>query len=65
MRGEVLLLTSNVNITANTDETSMTENYDHPWGCQLLIADFIEQGGNFDYRTANVNLDNVAVYNCS
>ena len=65
MRGEVLLLSSNVNITANTDETSRTPNYDHPWGCQLLIADFNEQSGDFEYRQADVNLDHVAIYNCS
>ena len=33
MRGEVLLLSSNVNVTASTDAASMTPAYPEPYGC--------------------------------
>ena len=33
MRGEVLTLSSNVNITASTDALSMTPAYPQPYGC--------------------------------
>lgn len=64
MRGEVLLLTSNVNITASTDAESMTPAYPEPYGCQIIVADFFEPQG-FTYRKGSINFDNVAVYNCS
>jgi hypothetical protein len=64
MRGEVLQLSSNVNITASTDELSTTPAYPRPYGCQILVADFFEPH-NFEYRAGSINFDNVAVYNCS
>jgi hypothetical protein len=64
MRGEVLLLSSNVNVTASTDAESMTMAYPFPWGCQILVADFFEPS-DFKYRVGSINFDNVAVYNCS
>ena len=64
MRGEVLLLTSNVNVTANTDSTSMTRNYPKPFGCQIIVADFFEPL-DFKYRYGEIELDNIAVYGCS
>jgi len=64
MRGEVLLLTSNVNITASTDAESMTPAYPRPYGCQVLVADFFEPT-DFSYRSGEIRFDNVAVYNCS
>ena len=64
MRGEVLLLSSNVNVTASTDDLSMTPAYPEPYGCQILVADFFELS-DFTYRKGSINFDNVAVYNCS
>lgn len=64
MRGEILLLSSNVNVTASTDAESMTLAYPHPFGCQILVADFFEPS-DFSYRAGSINFDNVAVYNCS
>ena len=64
MRGEVLLLSSNVNITASTDANSMTYTYPRPFGCQILVSDYFEPS-DFTYRYGEVNLDNVAVFNCS
>ena len=64
MRGEVLLLTSNVNVTASTDSTSMTLAYPRPFGCQILVSDFFEPA-DFTYRYGEINLDNVSVFNCS
>lgn len=49
MRGEVLLLNSNVNVTASTDAMSMTPAYPRPYGCQILVSDFIEPA-DFTYR---------------
>lgn len=64
MRGEVLLLSSNVNVTASTDALSMTPAYPQPFPCQILVADFFEPS-DFTYRKGSINFDNVAVYNCS
>ena len=64
MRGEVLLLSSNVNVTASTDALSMTPAYPRPYGCQILVSDFFEPS-DFTYRYGSINFDNVAVYNCS
>jgi hypothetical protein len=64
MRGEVLLLSSNVNVTASTDAASMTPAYPHPYGCQILVSDFFEPDGSA-YRYGSINFDSVAVYNCS
>ena len=57
MRGEVLQLSSNVNVTASEDAEG-------PHGCHILVADFFEPH-SFEYRAGSVNLDHVAVYNCS
>jgi len=64
MRGEVLLLSSNVNVTASTDEMSRTYAYPEPYGCQILVADFFEPL-DLSYRAGSINFDNVAVFNCS
>lgn len=54
MRGEVVLLTRNVKIVGeNTDS----------WGGQILVADNLEMDGT--YRTGELIMDNVEVYNCS
>ena len=57
MRGEVLQLSSNVNVTASNESLE-------PHGCHILVADFFEPH-SFEYRSGSVNFDNVAVYNCS
>ena len=64
MRGEVLLLSSNVNVTASTDDASMTVEYPRPYGCQILVSDFFEPS-DFTYRYGEINLDNVSIFNCS
>ena len=64
MRGEVLTLSSNVNVTADTSELSRTRAYPEPHGCQILVSDFFELL-DFTYRAGSINFDNVAVYNCS
>lgn len=64
MRAEVLLLSSNVNITASTDAESMTPAYPRPYGCQVLVADFFEPS-DFSYRQGEIRFDNVAIFNCS
>lgn len=64
MRGEVLLLSSNVNITASTDAASMSAAYPRPYGCQILVSDFFEPE-DFTYRFGEINIDNVALFNCS
>ena len=64
MRGEVLLLTSNVNVTASTDDASMTPEYPRPYGCQILVSDFFEPA-DFTYRYGEINLDSVSIFNCS
>lgn len=64
MRGEVLTLSSNVNVTADTSELSRTPAYPDPYGCQILVSDFFEPS-DFTYRAGSIDFDNVAVYNCS
>ena len=64
LRGEVLTLSSNVNVTADTSELSRTPAYPEPYGCQILVSDFFEPS-DFTYRAGSINFDNVAVYNCS
>jgi hypothetical protein len=50
MRGEVLLLSSNVNVTASTDAASMTPAYPRPYGCQILVSDFFEPDATMTRR---------------
>lgn len=68
MRGEVLLLSSNVNVTASTDAASMSPAYPRPYGCQILVSDFFDNTDDPNkrkHRIGEINLDNVAVFNCS
>ena len=55
MRGEVLLLSSNVNVTSGPDLK---------YQCHILVADFFEPA-DFSYRAGSISFDNVAIYNCS
>jgi len=64
MRGEVLLLSSNVNITANTDSSSQTVAHPEPYGCHVLVSDFFEPS-DFTYRTGSIIADNIAINHCS
>jgi hypothetical protein len=64
MRGEVLVLSSNVNVTASTDENSKTYAYPEPYGCQILVADFFEPF-DLSYKSGSIHFDNVAIFNCS
>ena len=63
MRGEVLTLSSNVMVTSDTSELSMTPLYPEPWPGHILVSDYFES--DFTYRTGSIELDNVSIYNCS
>jgi len=63
MRGEVLLLSSNVRITGSTGPDSMTLAYPRPHGCHVLVADFFEP--DFTLRVGSIDFDNVAIQGCS
>ena len=64
MRGEVLLLSSNVNITGNTDSSSQTVAHPEPYGCHVLVSDFFEPS-DLTYRTGSIIADNIAINHCS
>ena len=65
MRGEVLLLSSNVKITGNTGASSRTPSHPEPYGCHILIADFFDVLDNFKYNAGSIIADNIEVSNCS
>ncbi len=54
MRGEVLLLSRNIQIIGNDTEA---------WGCQVVTSDFVEANGV--WRFGSTIMDNVEIYNCS
>ena len=64
MRGEVLLLSSNINITADPGTMIPNQNnpYPKPYGCHMIITTFSEKSG---LRAGRANIDNVAFYQCS
>lgn len=64
MRGEVMLLTRDIMITASTDANSTTLAHPIPWPCRVLVADFFEPW-DFVYRKGTINFDHVSIYNCS
>lgn len=64
MRGEVMLLTRDIMITASTDANSTTRAHPEPWPCRVLVADFFEPA-DFKYRKGEIHLDGVSIYNCS
>lgn len=64
MRGEVLLLSRDVNITASTDSESRTTAHPTPWGCRVLVSDFFEPI-DLEYRKGTIMMDNVSIFNCS
>jgi len=64
MRGEVMLLTRDIMITASTDTNSTTKAHPEPWPCRVLVADFFEPS-DFKYRKGTIHMDNVSIYNCS
>ena len=64
MRGEVMLLTRSIMITASYDTDSSTKAHPEAWGCQMILSDFFEPD-NFEYREANIDLNYVSLYNCS
>lgn len=49
MRGEVMLLTRNIMIKANTDASSKTKAHPEHWPCRVLVSDFFEPS-DFTYR---------------
>ena len=61
MRAEVMLYNRTIRIQASTDDIGNV--IDEPWGCRVLVADFFET--TRDYRTGNLIMDNVQMYNCS
>lgn len=65
MRGEVLLLSSNVEVTGSAGAEADLNNINpYPWGCHILVADFFEPS-DLTYRAGSVIMDNVGIYNCS
>mmetsp|Transcript_13355 Transcript_13355/g.16911 ORF Transcript_13355/g.16911 Transcript_13355/m.16911 type:complete len:491 (+) Transcript_13355:5026-6498(+) len=64
MRGEVMLLTRNIMITASTGSNDTTLAHPEPWPCRVLISDFFEPS-NFKYRKGEIHWDYVSIYNCS
>ncbi len=64
MRGEVMLLTRDIMITASTDANSTTRAHPEPWPCRVLVADFFEPA-DFKYRKGEIHMDGVSIYNCS
>ena len=51
MRGEVMLLSRDINITASTDAESKTMTHLEPYGCRVIATDFFEPIG-LVYRKA-------------
>lgn len=64
MRTEVMVLSSNVQITANDDDTSKTMAYPYPFGCQVIVSDFFEPK-DLTYRKGSIDFDNISLYRCS
>ena len=77
MRAEVVLLDRSITIIAETDYIGQTDftgsNVDEePWGCRVLVADWIDNGhelpeatGSYYPRRGEVHLDHVEVSGCS
>jgi hypothetical protein len=67
MRGEVLLLSSNVRITSSNDaarnsDDSMSGDSPRPLGCILVsTSEYMDDGS----LPGMINIDNVALENCS
>lgn len=60
MRGEVMLLSRNIEITASQEINPILGE---PHGCRILVSDFFEP--NLVYREGSLNMDSVSVYQCS
>ena len=63
MRAEIVLLERNIEIRASQDDIGKI--LDEPWGCRILVADYLDIPSGKKMRTGSVNLDHVSVYNCS
>lgn len=61
MRGEVMLLTRNIEIKASEDD----EDYllDEVWGCRVLVSEFFEK--DLKYRQGSLSMDSVSLHQCS
>lgn len=64
MRGEVMLLSSNVRITASDDDESRTRAHPEAFGCQVIVSDFFEPH-DLTYRAGSIYLDSISMYNCA
>ena len=62
MRAEVALLSRNIEINASQDDISHTLR--EPWGCRILVSDFIESNSAMTERAGSLMMDNVSVYGC-
>lgn len=62
MRAEVALLSRNIEINASQDDISHTLR--EPWGCRILVSDFIESNAAMTERSGSLMMDNVSVYGC-
>lgn len=74
MRAEVTVLSRLIQITAETEYTgwaNYTGSDTEPWGCRILVADWLDTGhdlpgaGGFAPRSGNVTFDYVEVKHCS
>ena len=74
MRAEVTVLSRLIQITAETEYTgraNYTGSDTEPWGCRILVADWLDTGhdlpgaGGFTPRSGNVSFDYVEVKHCS
>ena len=60
MRSDLLLLSRDITIEA---DTTINRSLNELWGCRILVTDFYEVDGG--YKKGSLNMENVAVHNCS
>lgn len=63
MRAEIALLSRNIEITASQDDINSVLR--EPWGCRVLVSDFLESNAEMTIRKGQLNMDNVSLYRCS
>lgn len=63
MRGEVALLSRDIEITASQHDISHTAR--EPWECRILVSDFFENNADMTLRAGVLQMDNVSVHKCS
>ena len=63
MRGEVALLSRDIEITASQHDISHTAR--EAWECRILVSDFFENNEDMTLRAGVLQMDNVSVHKCS